>query len=185
MMGNWIRIIKKRRDFLNISLRYLESDSLGDQIYLIEKSPENIIWFSAESETGKFKEHFIKRASELEKLNIPFKSYYLKYLSGKNSIKAHIGFGVPTNIKKNELSETELIEQTDSGIYIAMSFNEPITKIQSGYRKLMNYATEHGWVPTGSILEWYRGHNFNDLDLLMPVTQIEKRWDGKCLEVKS
>jgi len=62
----------------------------------------------------------------------------------------------------------------DSGIYIAMSFNGPITKIQSGYRKLMNYAIEHEWAPTGSILEWYRGHNFTDLDLIMPVTQIGK-----------
>jgi len=41
MMKNWIQIIKKRRDFLNISLHYLESDSLSDQIYLIEKSTEN------------------------------------------------------------------------------------------------------------------------------------------------
>jgi DNA-binding transcriptional MerR regulator len=175
MMENWIQIIKKRRDFLNISLRYLESDSMSDQIYLIEKSMENIIWFSSESETGKFKEHFLNRAKELEKLNIPIKSCYLKYLSGKDSIKAHIGFGVPFNIKTNALSEIEFIEQMGSSICIAMSFTEPITKIQSGYRKLINYAIEHEWVPTGSILEWYRGHNFTDLDLIMPVTQIEKR----------
>jgi DNA-binding transcriptional MerR regulator len=174
MMANWIQIIKKRRDLLNISLRYLESDSISDQIYLIEKSTDTILWYFAESETGKFKEHFIMRAKELDKLNIPIKSCYLKYLSGTDLIQAHIGFGVPFNIKTNTLSEVVSIEQMDSSIYIAMSFNEPITKIQEGYQKLRNYAIENEWVPTGFTLEWYRGHNFTDLDLLLPVTQIDK-----------
>ncbi len=175
MMENWIQTIKKRRDFFNISLRYLEGDSVSDQIYLIEKSAENIIWFFAKSETGKFKEHFIMRAKELEELNIPIKSCYLKYLSGKDLITAHIGFGIPFNIKTNELTEVELIEQMAPCICIAIPFNEPLTNIQSGYQKLMKYAVAHEWVPTGSILEWYRGDNFTDLDLLMPVTQNEKR----------
>jgi len=174
MMGNWIQIIKKRQDFLNVSLRYLESDYMSYQIYLIEKSTENIVWFSAESETGKFRDHFIMRSKELEQLNIPIKSCYLKYLTGKDLVKAQIGFGIPFEIKTNEISEIELIEHMEPCICIAMSFSESVTEIQSGYQKLMNYANEHKWVPTGSILEWYRGDNFTDLDLLMPVTQIGK-----------
>lgn len=174
MMDDWTVMIKKRLDILNVSLRYLESDSMNDQIYLIEKADENIIWFSAESETGKFGEHFIKRGKELEKLNIPIKSCYLKYLSGKDLIKAHIGFGVPFGIPTSRLSEVELVEHLASCIYIALSFNAPMTEIQNGYWKLINYANENKWIPTGSILEWYRGDDFSNLDLLMPVTKLEK-----------
>lgn len=173
MMDHWIEMIRKRLDILNVSLRYLESDSMDDQIYLIEKADENIIWFLAESETGKFREHFIKRGKELEKLNIPIKSYYLKYLSGKDLIKAHIGFGVPFGIQTSGLSEVELVEHLASSVYIAFSFNEPISEIQNGYWKLINYAKDHKWIPAGSILEWYRGDDFSDLDLLMPVTKLE------------
>lgn len=175
MMGNWIQNIKRKRDFLDVSLLYLESNYISEQIYLIEKMAENIIWFSAESKPSEFREHFIKRAKELGELNIPIKSCYLKYLSGKDLIQAQIGFGVPFDIKTNSLSEIELIEHMPSFICIAMSFNEPITKIQSGYRKLINYAIEHQWVPTDSILEWYRGDDFTELDLLMPVTQVVGR----------
>ena len=174
MMENWVQMIKERRDLLNVSLRYLESDSMNNQIYLIEKSVENIIWFSAESETGEFRAHFIERAKELEKLNIPIKSCYLKYLSGSNMIKAQIGFGIPFDIKTNELSELGVIELMAPCICIAMPFTDSVTKIKGGYQKLLNYAAAYEWVPTGSILEWYRGDNFTALDLLMPVTQIKK-----------
>ncbi|WP_313800039.1 MerR family transcriptional regulator [Cytobacillus sp.] len=173
MMDHWMEMIRKRLDILKVSLRYLESDSIEDQMYLIEKADENIIWFSAESETGKFSEHFIKRGKELEKLNIPIKSGYLKYLSGKDLIKAHIGFGVPFGIQTGGLSEVESVELLPSSIYIAFSFNEPISEIQNGYWKLINYAKDHKWIPTGSILEWYRGDDFSELDLLMPVTKLE------------
>ena len=176
MMDNWIKMIKKRLNVLNVSLRYLESDSMNDQIYLIEKADENIIWFSAESETGKFREHFINRGKELEKLNIPIKSCYLKYLSGKVLIRAQIGFGVPYGIQTSGLNEIYFVEHLASCIYIALSFNAPVAEIQNGYWKLINYVNEHKWIPTGSILEWYRGDDFSDLDLIMPVTKLEKGW---------
>ncbi|QOR67132.1 MerR family transcriptional regulator [Cytobacillus suaedae] len=175
MMDNWTQIIKERLDILNVGLRYLKSDSTHEQIYLIEKSAENIIWFTAESSVGQFKEHFSKRMKELEILNIPIKSCYLKYISGTDLIKAKIGFGLPSDAQTNELSEIAFIEHMASCVCIAMSFNEPITKILEGYRKLLNYASENKWVPTGSILEWYRGEDFTDLDLVMPVTQIGTR----------
>jgi len=177
MLENWIQMIKKRQDILNVSLHYLESYYSSDHIYLLEKSPENIIWFSAESEIGNFKEHVIKRGKQLERLNIPLKSCYLKYVSGTDLIKVQIGFGVPFDIQTKGLTEFDLIEQMGSCICIAMPFTDPITKIQDGYRKLINYANENEWIPTGSILEWYRGEDFTDLDLLMPVTQMGKRKD--------
>jgi DNA-binding transcriptional MerR regulator len=177
MMDNWIHMIKERLDILDVSLRYLESDSAKNQIYLIEKAEETIIWFLAESETGKFGEYFIKRGKELAKLNVPIKSCYLKYVSGKDLIKAHIGFGVPYDIQTSGLSEIVLKENMASCICIALPFNEPLTEIQKGYRKLINYANEHKWIPTGSILEWYRGDDFTNVDLLMPVTRVGKRED--------
>lgn len=133
--------------------------------------------FIAESETGKFGEYFIKKGKELEKLKIPIKSCYLKYLSGKDLIKAQIGFGVPSDIQTSGLSEIGLIEQMDSCMCIALPFNEPITEIEKGYRKLLNYANDNKWIPTGSILEWYRGDDFTDINLLMPVTRMNKRED--------
>jgi len=58
-----------------------------------------------------------------------------------------------------------------------MPFNLPIAEIQNGYQKLIIYANEQKWIPTNSILEWYRGKNLTDLDLIMPVTQIIRRND--------
>ncbi|WPK13092.1 MerR family transcriptional regulator [Lysinibacillus louembei] len=175
MMENWIYNVKKTRDLLMVSLRYLESDSISKEIYLIEKNAEQIIWFTAESKTGEFKGHFSKRRGELQKLNIPFKNCYLKYLSGKDFIKAQIGFGVPTDLKINDLTEFALIENMPKCICIAMPFNEPLSKIQNSYNKLMSYALEHKWTPIAPILERYYGENFTELELLMPVTQIERR----------
>lgn len=175
MMRNWIQMIKKRQDILSVSLRYLESDHTNNQIHLMEKSAETIIWYSAESEIGNFRDQVIKIKTELEALNIPVKSLYIKYVSGIDLIKVQIGFVVPSEIETNELSEIVMIENMASCICIALSFNDHITEIQNGYRKLVNYASEHKWVPTGSILEWYRGDEFTDLDLLMPVTQMAER----------
>lgn len=180
-MHHWVEMIKERLDVLNVSLRYLESDSAKNQIYLIENAEETIIWFLAESETGKFGEYFIKRGKELAKLNVPVKSCYLRYVSGKDVIKAHIGFGVPYDIQISGLSESALRENMPSCICIALPFHEPLTEIQKGYRKLINYANEHNWIPTGSILEWYRGDDFTNIDLLMPVTRVGKRRICKML----
>jgi effector-binding domain-containing protein len=55
---------------------------------------------------------------------------------------------------------------------IALPYTFPMTEIQKGYAQLMNYVMEHGLIPTGPIIEWYRGEHFEDLDLLMPVAHI-------------
>ena len=175
MMENWIDNINKKRDLLTVSLRYLESDSTSKEIYLVEKSSEQIIWYDAESRIGDFKQHFLDRGTALKRLNIPFKNCYLKYVSGVDLIKAQIGFGVSSDIKINGLSEVALIEQLPQCIYIAMPFKDSITTIQSGYQKILSYALEHNWTPMSSVLEWYHGVDFTQLDLLMPVIQIERR----------
>ena len=175
MLDDWLHNIKKKRDLLNVSLRYLESESFMNEIYLIEKSPEQIIWFHAESKVGEFRQHFLDRAKEIEKQKIPFKHFYLKYMSGDDVIKAQIGFGIQADYDVRDLLKQAMIEQMPACICIAMPFKDAITTIQNGHQKLISYALEHNWTPLSSILEWYHGENFAQLDLLLPVTQIEKR----------
>lgn len=175
MLENWIDNIKKKRNLLDVSLRYLESDSFSKDIYLIEKRAEHIIWYEAESKIGEFRQHFLDRGNELKKRNITFKNFYLKYVSGDHLIKAQIGFGVTEDVDKTGLSEIVMIEKIPNCICIAMPFVDSITTIQSGYHKLLSYAIEHKWTPLSSVLEWYHGVDFTQLDLLLPVTQIERR----------
>ncbi|QDQ02211.1 MerR family transcriptional regulator [Lysinibacillus fusiformis] len=172
MMSEWVRTIRNKRDLLDVSLRYLESDSIRDDIYLIDKNDEKIIWFVEQSTTGKFGEHFVKRANELKQCNIRIKSYYLNYISGREVIKAQIGFGVPDDTKINGLTEIDFIEHMPACICLALPFKEHPTKLKDGYQKLLQYALQHKWVPTRSILEWYRGEDFTQLDLLLPVIQV-------------
>ncbi|WP_332650828.1 MerR family transcriptional regulator [Lysinibacillus sp. 54212] len=175
MLGSWIDNIKKTRDLLNASLRYLKSDFSSKDIYLMEKSAEQIIWYTAESKKGEFKDHFVKRGSELQKLNIPLKNCYLKYLSGKDFIKVQIGFGVPIDLNISDLPDDVLIERIPQCLCIALSYKESIYTIQKGYEKLLTYALEHKWKLISPVIEWYYGANYTELDLLLPVTQFEKR----------
>jgi DNA-binding transcriptional MerR regulator len=175
MLMDWILNIKKKRSLLDVSLRYLESDSFSKEIYLIEKSAEQIIWYEAESKVGEFRQHFLDRGNELKKLNITFNNFYLKYISGDHLIKAQIGFGIPADVDKTSIPEMAVIEHIPECICIAMPFVDSITTIKSGYHRLLSYALEHKWTPLSSILEWYHGVDFTQLDLLLPVTQIEKR----------
>ena len=175
MLIDWIQTIKDKRSILDVSLRYLESNSFSKEVYLIESSAEHIIWFEAESAVGEFGQYFLKRGNELRKLKIPFNNLYLKYISGSHLIKAQIGFGISDSIDKKFLSEMVVIEQIPECICIAMPFNDSITTIQNGYHKLLSYALQHKWIPLSSVLEWYHGVDFTQLDLLLPVTQIGKR----------
>ncbi|MFJ7979638.1 MerR family transcriptional regulator [Lysinibacillus xylanilyticus] len=174
MMKVWIQNMKQKRDLLDISLRYLESNSIRDDIYLIDKNDEKIIWYTAQSTTGKFGAHFENRANELKQLNISIKSYYLNYLSGQDVIKAQIGFGIPADTKINDIADSDFIEHMPSCICLALPFKEQMSTIKDGYIKLLQYALQHKWVPSRSILEWYRGDDFTQLDLLLPVMQIEQ-----------
>jgi len=173
MMHKWIRTIKKKRDLMEVSLRFLESNSIREDIYLIDKNDEKIIWFTAQSQTGKFGEHFAKRAQALKQHNIQINSYYVNYLSGQDLINAQIGFGVAKATPVEGITDVDAIEQMPACICLALPFNESITQIKTGYYKLLQYALQHSWVPTRSILEWYRGEDFAQLDLLLPVIQLE------------
>ena len=174
MLDKWISNIKTTRNLLDVSLRYLESYSFSKDIYLMEKRCEQIIWYTAESKVGEFKEHFLKRGRELQSFNIPFTHCYLKYVSGKELLTVQIGFSVPIDLNINTLTEAT-IEQMPPYICIALPYKEAVITIQKGYEKLLAYALEHQWTPISPVLERYYGENFTELELLLPVTQIEKR----------
>lgn len=175
MMDDWIHMIKTRQEVLNASLRYLESYSMNDQIYLVEKDREKIIWFSATSEIGRFKDHFTERVEELTKSKIPIQNSYLKYISGIDVIQAMIGFSVPADLDVSLVAGVEHVEETAPTMCIAMPYKDSIENIQTGYENIFNYAITHDWLPTGPLLEWYRGNDLTNLDLLMPVTRIVGR----------
>ncbi|MBY6269193.1 MerR family transcriptional regulator [Parageobacillus thermoglucosidasius] len=174
MIRNWIKNLKEKHQLINVSLRFLESYQENGQVYLLERDFEKIVWFIAESNLGKFGNHFRQRKRELERLNIPINNGYLRYLSGRESIKAQIGFGVSDDVEIAGLSEIDCIEIMPACLCIALPYISPMTEIQKGYAQLMNYAMEHEFIPAGPIIEWYRGEYFEDLDLLMPVTRISK-----------
>lgn len=174
MLNDWIVSIKERLEVLNVSWRYLESYSSAEEVYLIEKAEENIIWFTAEDEVGKFKRRFIEKGKYLVDLNIPIKGCYFRYLSGDGVIKGKIGFGVPFDLPSN-LPNDCTVEHMTFSLCIALPYNGPYTDIPKGYSQLLTYANEHQWIPSGPVLEWYRGNDFNTLDLLMPVTHVGKK----------
>lgn len=175
MVDLWVQSIRERVEVLSVGLRYLESDKDKERIYLIEKNPETILWFAAESNVGEFKEPFNNKMVELKSLSIPIKGCYLRYLSGRDIIKAQIGFSVPQTFCSVDLWDHVEIEEMPASVCLALPFTDPISSIQNGYQTLLKYASENKWVPTGTILEWYRGEGFSNLDLIMPVTEMITR----------
>ena len=178
MLQNWMKMLKEQIDKLHVSLHYLESYSATEEIYLIEKEEENVVWFTDEAKVGTFKHKFIENGKRLVNLDIPINNCYFIYLSGEGIIKGKIGFGVPKNIQIEKLPEDCKVEKRPANIYISLPFRGAYTDIPEGYAKLIDYASKHKWIPTGPILEWYRGNEFNTLDLLMPVTQFKQKEEG-------
>lgn len=179
MMRQWIHSIQNKREVLGTSLHYLNSNSFNEHIYLIEKGKEAVIWFPATSQIGKFGECFMERREVLKKQNIPIQNSYLRYMSGTGSIVATIGFGIPIDFDRQLLEESCQIEEMDPMMCIAMPFTGEFENIKDGYAKLLDYAVTHEWRPTGPLLEWYRGESLTTVDLLLPVTQIQKEVNGE------
>lgn len=139
MLINWRKAIREQMDTLRISLKYLESYSEAEEINLIEKEKENVIWFTAEAEVGTFKSKFIEKGKELVKLNIPIHNCYFIYLSGEGKIKGKLGFGVPANISEDKLPQDCQSEELPANIYISLPYRGPYTEITKGYAKLLGY----------------------------------------------
>jgi DNA-binding transcriptional MerR regulator len=178
MLDQWKEELRNKLDTLHVSLRYLESYSSNEEVYLIERKDEAVIWFPAESEVGTFKSEFIKRGKMLKDLQLPVENCYFIYLSGEGTIKGRVGFGVGKNIPFVQLPEESVAEKLPSSMYIAIPHRKPYREIPDSYSKLLQYASEHHWLPAGPIVEWYRGNDFSTLDLLLPVTQFINKGDA-------
>ncbi|MGY0694829.1 helix-turn-helix domain-containing protein [Virgibacillus sp. FSP13] len=171
MTHNWIDLIKQRIDHLCVGLQYLGSDYRRENVYLLEKDSERIVWFAAESTPGNFEGYFRYWKERLDQHEIPIKNAYFKYLSGRGLIKAQIGFGIPNQAELQGFSGIDEIEHMNSCICIAIPYNDRFINIESGYRNMIHYMWEHNWIPAGPIFEWYRGNQYEEMDLVMPVTK--------------
>ncbi|WP_040982816.1 MerR family transcriptional regulator [Oceanobacillus jeddahense] len=172
MKEKWIQTIKENQKQLEVSLRYLESDSDEAEIYMFEKPAEKVIWFEAESTAGQFSKEFIFRRKQIEQVQIPIKNTYLRYISGtKKQVKAEIGFGISKKIGTIPIPEA-FSETMRKCFCIGLTFNGDFSKIEAAYRKLMQYCMVNNWTPAGSILEWYRGGQMDAADIIIPVTHI-------------
>ncbi len=172
MKRKWIEAIKENQRQLEISLRYLESDYGEEEIYMLEKPAEKVIWFEAEASPGQFTVEFELRRKQMKQHHIPVKNTYLRYLSGNSKqINAEIGFGVPANINTAPVTES-FSEEVRASFCIGFAFKEDFSKIEAAYRKLIQYCMANNWAPAGSILEWYRGDQLDEADIIIPVTHI-------------
>ncbi|GGP16360.1 hypothetical protein GCM10011346_48010 [Oceanobacillus neutriphilus] len=172
MKQKWIQAIKENQRQLEISLRFLESDYGEENIYMFEKTAENVIWFEAEASPGMFSDEFKLRRKQMKQNHIPIKNMYLRYISGNSKqVNAEIGFGVPASINTSSVPEA-FSEKMRSSFCIGLAFKEDFAKIEAAYRKLIQYCVTNNWVPAGSILEWYRGDQMNEADIIIPVTHI-------------
>lgn len=175
MRQNWIQAITAKRKQLETSLHYLESNQTEQEIYLFEKDAEQVIWFRAEAPPGQFGGLFIRRRAEIKQFDIVIKNTYLRYLSGnKQMVQAEIGFGVE-RLCHGEMFPDAILEKMVACLCIGLSFNNNYETIQTAYRRLFHHCVEHNWEPAGPIFEWYRGDQIDELDVVMPITQIGGR----------
>jgi|SRR5690625_2334909 len=172
MKENWTLKLKEKKQILETSIRYLESDSIENYVFLIEKPSQNIVWTYMEAGQGKFGLHLLNKKRELEKLNIRVNHAYLQYTSGKKTVKAQIGFSLQDDVSLESLPEHFFISRMDASLCIGISFKGQFTNIEYGYHQLMNYANLNNWIPAGAILEWYRENTLSMVDIIMPVSKI-------------
>lgn len=176
MKQKWIRTIRERQRLLEVSLHYLESEVTRDEVYLLEKPAEEVLWFSVEAAPSQFREDFIEKRNLLKQHNIPVNNTYLRYLSGNRKlIKADIGFGITNSSVSISGAVCEKMREC---LCIGSMFKDDLSTIQSAYRKLIQYCMERDLTPIGPILEWYRGDQIDTLDIVLPVIQLGGNNEG-------
>lgn len=168
----WIYSLKQQRQLLDIQITFLESDFLGEQIYLMERQSERVVWLFAEGNKGEFAPYFLKGKEELKKNAITIKHCYLQYVSGMEKIQVWIGFGIASDCDISTLSLFEREERLPYSLCVATSFQGDFTKIEIAYRELVKYVSEHHYIPTGSLMEMYHGTNMDSVTILIPVMRL-------------
>lgn len=174
----WVGALKRKHALLGLGIRYLETLHLSQPIHLIEQPPQTILWFAASGLQGRFGQQIGHRVGELQKNNISYDYAYLKYLSGKERVEALIGFGVTQSDVarlKEVVKDIISVEHLPASLCLALHYKGELTKIEQGYRSLMEYALTYDWMVSGALIERYSGESFQKLELLLPVAQITHR----------
>lgn len=173
MKRNWIDVLKERRQQLDLSLHYLEASQNKEEVFLFEKSAEKCIWFEAAGPPGEFKEEMVRRRDDLNQQGLKVQHMYLTYISATVSwVKAEIGFSIGGDVNQHCVSEGR-INSEGASLCVGLTFRGHFSNIASFYRKLYAYCMENNWIPAGPVFEWYRGDQLSEMDLVMPILQIE------------
>lgn len=170
-LDSLLHSIQKRVEILQNSIRFLKGDF--QDISLIEKESDEILWYEATAQVGEFGPLFQERLREFDRLGVPVHALYLKYISGENPVHAHMGFGIQacTGI---DIPQNVNVETMQGGLCIALPGRSADNHIKQHYHQLLDYASQNRWYPAGPIVEWYRGPSFSHFDLLLPVVN----WRG-------
>jgi DNA-binding transcriptional MerR regulator len=172
MKQMWASALKAQKELLDVQIKYLESTQEVKDIFLFERPTERIIWIYAERNQGGFGEYFIKGQKELKKQHVVVNNYYLKHESGRETVKAWIGFGIPENshVRNGDLFEKE--ERISKSLCVATHFQGNFSKIEQAYLKLVKYVSNHHYIPTGPLMEMYHGNDLKQVTILMPVMKM-------------
>ncbi|MHA6252553.1 MerR family transcriptional regulator [Oceanobacillus sp. CAU 1775] len=173
MKRNWIKLLKQKKQQLDVGIQYLEASQQEVPVYLFEKAAEAVIWFQAEAKPGDFKEIMLKRRNEIVEQNFSIDNVYLRTTSATVSlVKAEIGFAVRGNVINQYFPEGVRVQEP-AVLCVAQPFGGKFSNIVSAYRKLFSYCMENNWIPAGPVFEWYRGSELEKMDLVIPILKME------------
>jgi DNA-binding transcriptional MerR regulator len=169
---NWKQTLNRQRQLLDVQLKFLGNHSDDKGISLMETPEDRILWFEAEEDQGKFGKRFLQGEKELRENDISVTNYYLKYVSGRKRVKAWLGFGVNDTCSTTHLHNLQMEEKLVKSLCVAQSFKGDFSKIEVAYKRVVQYVSEHHFVPVGPMMEMYRGKNLDDVMLFIPVMKL-------------
>lgn len=172
MKQSWIRLLNQQKELLDVQIRFLESSSPMEKIFLYERKPERVVWFLAEGHQGEFGADLLRGIEELDRYNVAVRNSYLQYASGTETVKAWIGFGIDksSNISSGALFERE--EMISEALCVATTFQGDFSNIGNVYHSLMKYVSDNGYISVGSLMEKYHGDNLMQVTIMIPVMKL-------------
>ncbi|WP_010097822.1 MerR family transcriptional regulator [Ornithinibacillus scapharcae] len=165
----WITSLEQQRDILDVQIKYIKSSIEDERIFLMEMKEERVLWVYAEGKQGGFSQYFIKGKEELEKQQISVQHFYLQYVSGRETVKAWIGFGVGQLDANTNITFFDKEESIRKSLCVATVFRGDFFKIEKAYQRLINYMSDNQYIPTGPLLERYSGNELNSATIVIPV----------------
>ncbi|HAM80877.1 MerR family transcriptional regulator [Ornithinibacillus bavariensis] len=171
MRRKWMETIRRQLDLLNLQLKFLDSNP-NEEIFLMEKETERILWFSAEERQGRFAKFFQLGREELEKHGVKINHSYLKHVSGRENVRAMIGFGIANHLDVSKISFFEVEEQLSKSLCVATYFRGNFTAIEDAYQSLIKYIVLYNYAPAGPIMEMYQGEQLDAVTIFMPVMKL-------------